>query len=194
MQRVALHHRAFSLIELVVVMAILGVVAAIAVPKLSSAAAGQRAEMAALRLSTDLAMVQEMARAQSRSITVTFDAAARSYAIKGDTTSVVSLAREPYGVSAFQASFGDSGVTELTADGYGRWTAAGEAKVYAGDRMVLVAVAEETVVAGSSTPVDPGAAAEAGAAAAAPADQADPADPADPADSGNGNGKKKKDK
>jgi len=148
------HRCAFSLIELVVVVAILGVIAAVAVPRFSDAASGQRAEMAALRLTSDLAMVRELARAQSRSITVTFDPANVSYAIKGDSATVVSLAREPYGLTWLQASFGEGGASELTADGYGRWTAAGTAKVYAGSRMVSISVANETVVASAAGPSD----------------------------------------
>lgn len=138
----------FSLIELVVVMAILGVVAAVAVPTLSGAAAGQRAEMAAMRVSSDLSLVEDMALSGSRSYTLTFDSNALSYAIKGDSASVVSLSREPYGLTGLEVAFGDAGTNEVTVDGYGAWSDAGLVKLTSGKSTAYLVVgsAERDVV------------------------------------------------
>jgi len=122
---------------------ILGIVAAVAVPRIADSVAGQRVDMAALRLSNDLSVVQEMARSGSQSYTMTFDSSALSYAIKGDTTSVVSLGREPYGLTRLQASFGDTGSTEITVDGYGTWGDGGTVKLSSGNRAVSVVVGVE---------------------------------------------------
>ncbi|MEM1186375.1 MAG: type II secretion system protein [Planctomycetota bacterium] len=136
-------HRAFSLVELVVVMVILGIVAAVAIPRIADSVAGQRVDMAARRLNNDFVVVREMARSGSQSYTMTFDSSALSYEIKGDTTSVVLLGREPYGLTRLDASFGDSGSTEITVDGYGTWGDGGTVRLASGNRTVSVVVGVE---------------------------------------------------
>lgn len=128
--------RAFSLVELVIVVVILGVVATVAVPRFAGAVTGQRAEMAAMRVMTDLSLVEEMARSSSRGYTVAFDAPGLSYSVTDagvdDPVGAVSLGLEPYRLTGLSAAFGASGVTSVSIDGWGRWQEYGVVKLTAG--------------------------------------------------------------
>src|SRR5438552_17658151 len=80
--RRAIRDGAFSLVELMLVMAIIAVVAAIAMPRYSASLARYRADMAARRIVAALALAQAKARATSSSQTITFTAGG-SYQILG---------------------------------------------------------------------------------------------------------------
>jgi prepilin-type N-terminal cleavage/methylation domain-containing protein len=129
--------RGFTLIELVVVVAILGIVAGIAVPRMASAVSGQRAEMAVVRVSMDMDLVAEMARSESRGYTVTFDPGDVSYTVSGGgevKSATTYLASEPYGLTGLRASFGASKVESISVDGFGRWLDRGVVQLVAGSR------------------------------------------------------------
>lgn len=66
-------HRGFSLLELVMVLTIIAILAAIATPRYASAMARYRADLAARRIAADLLLAQRIARTESRSRTVQFD-------------------------------------------------------------------------------------------------------------------------
>lgn len=96
--------RAFSLIELVVVVTIMAIVTTIGALRYGSALTRYRAEAACLRLVADLRLAQTMARSTSSRRTVRFDTTRAVYQILTDDEIAaskpgieVSLAADPYG-------------------------------------------------------------------------------------------------
>jgi type II secretion system protein H len=95
--------KAFSLVELVLVMAITGVMAAIAIPRYAQASQRHQVEAAARRLMSDLEFAQRRARLCAAPRTVRFDLTESSYTIvqeaplkASETAYVVRLSQEPY--------------------------------------------------------------------------------------------------
>lgn len=116
--------RGFSLLELVLVMAIVATVAAIALPRWGHAVARYRAEAAAHRIAADLGLARATARADSHSVTVTFNVAGNSYGMDGveslqgaPGSASVSLSDEPYRSTLLAAAFGGDPV--VVFDGWG---------------------------------------------------------------------------
>ena len=111
--------RAFSLIELVIVIVIVSVLAAIALPRMSQAAARQRLQAAADRVVADFALAQDRARAASQSVTISFDVDTNSYQLDavGGQAITVQLGEEPYGVKLSLAEFGSG--TDAVFNGFG---------------------------------------------------------------------------
>src|ERR1051325_5804578 len=72
---------AYTLIELVLVMAIMCILAAMAAPRLGDSLARQRADGASNRLVSALAYAGALARVPSSWVTVTFDPSRNKYAI-----------------------------------------------------------------------------------------------------------------
>ena len=70
---------AFSLIEVVIVMLILGITATLTIPMIRDSNRGYRAELSAQKLAADLQLASTFARAQSLSVSVEF-------IVKNDTT------------------------------------------------------------------------------------------------------------
>lgn len=98
----------FSLIELVVVMAIVGIVGAIAVPRFSQATSRQQLNSAADRVMADLELASTRARAASQPVTVRFRTGNDNYTFNnvGGDAMVVELDESPYGVQVKSAKFG----------------------------------------------------------------------------------------
>jgi len=126
-------HRAFTLLELICVLGILAVLAAIAAPRYASATIRYRAEAAARRIRDDLARVRTYAKTTGASFTVSFDATAASYTfpvppasytvpsqpgagLPGNPTTV-DLADEPYGATIVSVDF--NGQPDVTFNGFG---------------------------------------------------------------------------
>ena len=114
----------FSILELVLILAIIAVVAAIAAPRYASSLANYRCEAAAQRIIRDLGVARAEARSGSTNITVTFDAASNNYGIAGvaslesaSAPASVTLSDAPYYAQLVSAAFGGDEV--VTFDGYG---------------------------------------------------------------------------
>ena len=117
--------RAFSIIETLMVVFILGVISTIAVPRYSNFVAQNRAESAARRIAADIALARRNARLTSTSQTIQFDASTNSYVVSGMSSLdnpagfyTVLLTDEPYSASIASISLDDNSGT-ITFDGYG---------------------------------------------------------------------------
>ena len=75
--------RGFSFLELTIVVLIIGIMAAIAMPNFTAALSKYRVDAAAQRLVTDLARVQSLAYSTSTTQTLTLDVAQSTYQITG---------------------------------------------------------------------------------------------------------------
>ena len=114
----------FTLLEVAMVLTIIGILSAIAVPRYVGFVTGQRADAAARRITIDLAMAQQNARVTSQSRTVSFDVGLDKYEMPGipdpenaGSDYTVYLAKEPYTATITEAEFDAS--PDLVIDGYG---------------------------------------------------------------------------
>ena len=145
-------HVGFTLIDLVVAMAVIVIVAAIATPRYANSLTRYRAEAAARRVAADFQLARQTAKSTSSSRTITFDAADHSYVIPNvrelDTTGTtysVQLQDPPYQA---QIAFVDlGGDWETIFDGFGIPDAGGFVIVQVGDYQYTVVVDPETGIA-----------------------------------------------
>ena len=127
----------FTLVELVVVIVVVAVTAAIAVPRYTSSLSRYRADMAARRVAADLGLARSRAKVTGAAQTVLFTLANDSYTLPGvagldrpsDPYTVV-VSAEPYRADLISASFGGS--TTASFNGYGAPAAGGSVVVQAG--------------------------------------------------------------
>lgn len=104
-------HRAFTLMELVVVIVIIAIVSTMAVPRYAEAIVRHRADAAARRLAADLNLARRQARVAGAQRAVTFDLATDQYKIVGmshpdrpSAAFVVDLA-DDYGADLISTTF-----------------------------------------------------------------------------------------
>jgi prepilin-type N-terminal cleavage/methylation domain-containing protein len=135
----------FSLIELALVLAIAGIMFAIAAPRYGQAVDRYRADISAKRVAADLILAKTRARTASHSQSVTFDRSTGTYTLPGEaspdhpsSTYSVDLRKAPYQASLVAASF--SGTSAITFNGYGVPDSAGSVTVQAGSSRRTVAV------------------------------------------------------
>ena len=107
--------RGFSLIELVVVLAVIVVWGAIAVPRFGSAVRHQRLNAAVRRVARDLSDAQRRAYFTSHQVTVRFDTDDNRYEVEGTPDPDhpgeaywVYLGEDPYRARLISVDFGDS--------------------------------------------------------------------------------------
>lgn len=112
-------HGGFTLVELVLVLVITGVLAAIALPRFAQAAERQRISIAAKRVEADLELARSRARAASQTVTVIFDLGDSAYTLDavGGEGFKVQLDEAPYGVKLSDAVFNTA--TSVSFNGYG---------------------------------------------------------------------------
>jgi prepilin-type N-terminal cleavage/methylation domain-containing protein len=130
---------AFTLIELTVVIVLIAILSAIAIPRYAGAVNRYRVEMAAKRVTADFALARNAARASGLGQTVNFGTPANGYTMPGLAATdgragdyTVTLTDEPYKVSLGSAAFGASPVTSVQFNRYGYPTAAGTVVVTSG--------------------------------------------------------------
>jgi prepilin-type N-terminal cleavage/methylation domain-containing protein len=120
--------RAFSMIELVIVILIMSIFSAVAAPKFLDSLLFHHVESAVRRVKADIDYARQRARLTSTTQTVTFTGS--TYTVSGmksldlnSSTYTVNLTRTPYALDSATANFGGSQV--LTFDGYGSPTSGG---------------------------------------------------------------------
>ncbi len=140
----------FSVLELVVVLAIIGVVAAVAAPRWTSSQQNYRVDLAARRIAADIDAARVAARTESRTKSIAFSEGGLRYKITGvrlarRTVAVetdVDLAAEPHRVTDLAVDFG--GTQAITFDAFGRPSAGGTIKVAVGGLVRYITVSPET--------------------------------------------------
>ena len=137
--------RAFSLIELMLVVAIMAVFAAMAAPRYTDALYRYRADAAARRIAADLTMAQSKARSLATSRSVVFSISGKSYQIPNETdlnlsggAYSVNLGSAPYYVAIGTVSF--NGNASVTFNGYGVPNNAGSVQVTAGNVVRTISI------------------------------------------------------
>lgn len=128
----------FTLMELIIVISIMVVAAAMIMPRWGAAVARQRVDAAARRIAADLTLAQAQSRAASKSVKVTFEPTTSTYEVVGlkdpDTgkdTYVVDLTAPPYAVQLRSASF--DARTSVQFNAFGIPNAGGEVCVGSSD-------------------------------------------------------------
>ena len=144
-----LSSKAFSLLELVLVMAILAILLAMAAPRYGTAVARYQAEMAARRVVADLALARSRARITSTQHTVAFTPAADQYQLPGvsdlknsGADYLVDLSARPYHADLLSADFGGDGT--VVFDGYGMPDSSGQVIVQVGDILKIITLDQDT--------------------------------------------------
>lgn len=136
----ARRRRAFSLLEAVLVMAILAVVAAMAAPRYAQAVSRYGVDHAAKVLMNDLSIARQRARTLGARQTVVFSELAETYEIAGLAS--LDAPVQPYRVSLASCSpraeivtarFGAGSATSVTFDGYGVPDGGGSIVLQCGD-------------------------------------------------------------
>lgn len=148
-QNTGKRHPAFTLLELLCVLIVLGVIAGIAVPRYANAIAQNRASAAVRRITSDLALAQRHAKFTGKTQTVTFDATRDKYYIltieDPDHSSLayqVFLGDEPYNTAVVSADFDGDG--DIIFDAFGVPDSGGMVVIQIGDWCKALTVAEQT--------------------------------------------------
>ena len=140
------HRRgAYSLIELVVVLAIVAILGVIAGPRYANSIALYRGEMAANRIASDIGLAQRIAKTSSAGETITFTVASSTYSLPGiagltpgSQNYSVNLAATPYLASLVSVSLGSG--TSLTFDRFGQPNCGGSIVVQSGNSQRTITI------------------------------------------------------
>lgn len=142
----------FTAAEVVIVLVIIAIITAIAVPRYANALANRRVNLAAARITADLALARSRAKSSGTSQTVTFDTATDTYELLGMShpdhpghSYRVLLSSEPYQASIAAVDF--DGTDKIVFDGYGVPTAGGSVVVTVGQYGKTITVDADTAKA-----------------------------------------------
>lgn len=143
------NRRAFSLVEMLTVLVIIGVLAAMALPRFSSTMANHRADVAATRVAASLHLARRHARNTGTAQSVQFNVNANGYILPSvkdlahpALAYAVRLADSPYESAIVAADFG--GDTELIFDAYGIPDSGGSITIQSGKIQKTISVDVET--------------------------------------------------
>ncbi len=139
----------FTLIELAVTVLIIGIIAAVAIPKVSSSLHYHRANSAARRIIVDLGLARQNAISRSTTQTVQFTPATDDYTLPGiadmdhsSQTYSVDLAAAPYNADLVSVTLG--GDSDVQFDRYGQPDSGGTITVESGGFQQTVTVDPDT--------------------------------------------------
>ncbi len=142
-------NHAFTLMELVIVLAIVLLLAGMAAPRYAQWTARYRADLAAQQIARDMELAQAMARSGSQDQLVVFLPAQDRYILADSVAAataghgkVVQLYHPPFEARLDSASFG--GRTYLVYNGYGEPTETGAAKLHVGSQVRTIRVQPST--------------------------------------------------
>jgi prepilin-type N-terminal cleavage/methylation domain-containing protein len=143
---------AFSLVELVMMLAIISILAAIAGPRYANSLALYRATATAQRIAGDLNLARTQAKISSAGQTVVFNVASNNYSLPGmaalpgqPSPYTVNLSSDPYGALLLTAVFG-SGST-MSFDRFGQPATGGTVTVQSGAFVKTITVDPNTGLA-----------------------------------------------
>lgn len=139
----------YTLLEVVLALAIVAVIAAIASPRFAASVTGYRADLAARRIVADLALAQSSAKAASSARTVVFLVSTHKYQLLqvspldgGAGSYTVDLTDRPYEAKLVSASLG--GDAQIIFNGWGIPDSGGNVVLTVGSRQKTITINAET--------------------------------------------------
>ncbi len=139
----------FTLVELVIVSAIIALLASVAAPRFAGAIATRRLDAGVARLVADCALAQRHAYLISTEQTITFNPSKNTYTLDdmapidvGATEYAVNLSSEPYGIDIHAVNFGVD--KQLVYSPYGTALSGGTVTLKRGTQARYITVGAET--------------------------------------------------
>jgi len=148
--------KAFTFVELLIVLMLMGILAAVAAPKFVASMSRYRTESAAKRIVADLQYARQLARSKSASVTFNFEPELDRYILMNvadidhpQEEFSVTLTESPY-VAQIVSVTGYGANNRVVFDFYGRPNAAGSVVVASGGYQATITITEsgQTTVSG----------------------------------------------